>query len=69
MTKWMLLLMRGVGSMATVQAAAYRGETGIMRLLLDKGADFNARDGKYGAALKKMLTLEPVRRCRVICLY
>lgn len=44
-----------------LQAAAYRGNIEVIRLLLDKGADVNTRSGKYGAALEKMLAVvEPV---------
>ena len=32
----------------------------VIQLLLDRGADINARGGKYGAALEKILALKPV---------
>jgi len=35
-----------------LQAAAYRGDRGIVRLLLDKGADVDAQRGEYGNALQ-----------------
>ena len=42
-----------------LQAAAYSGSTEVIQLLLDNGADIDARSGNYGAALEKMLALEP----------
>ena len=43
-----------------LQAAAYGGNIYVIRLLLYQGADINARVGKYGAALKRMLALNLV---------
>ncbi|KAL6819895.1 ankyrin repeat-containing domain protein [Trichoderma camerunense] len=36
---------------SVLQAAAFYGQTGLVRLLLDRGADVNARGGKCGSAL------------------
>ena len=36
----------------TLQAAVYKGSESIVLLLLDRGADINARDGCYGNAVQ-----------------